>query len=355
MFLHEFMGVHREEILANCQLELSKQEHGPETLEYLRDFYDEMLRAIRRDSGIPDSHSPLPHGSDSAARLGVEHQRAGLAAARVPLIFGAISQAVAKIGERYELSIAADEYALLNRCMDAGIATSLENYCQKDRSHSSERTTEVYGHLAHELRNALGNANTALKLMREGNSGVQGRSADVLSRNLLRMGTLIAHCLTSAQADAGIAPLLLPTHVATVLRDVEASALPDRDIHVVLEVDEVLYVAADEMLLTSAVSNLVHNAIKFSREHSVVRVSAHAEDEMVSIRVDDECGGTGGATLEELCEPYVSQRAGSERGFGLGLSITKAAVVRMNGDLQLVDRPGAGCTFVMGLPLLKPS
>lgn len=353
MLLHEFMSVHRQEILAQAEQELD--ENAAEVVDYLREFFDEMLRALRRDSGVRDSYSPLPGSSETAARLGVARQQAGATAARVPAIFAAISQALGKTGELYELSIAAEEYVALNRCLDAGVATSIENYWRRDKRQAAERTTEVYGHLAHELRNSLGNAKMAMKLMRAGNLNMHGRTADVLERNLMRMGMLVAQCLTQARADFDARPALAPIHLAQVLRDVEASSLPDREVRVVVEVDELLFVLGDELLLSSAVGNLVHNAIKFSRDDGVVRLSAHAEGEQVCICVDDQCGGLGHKNLAELSAPYVTQRVGTEKGVGLGLAITKSAVETMNGELELLDRPGAGCSFVLRLPLLRPS
>ena len=52
--------------------------------------------------------------------------------------------------------------------------------------------------------------------------------------------------------------------IASVLRQLQASAIPECAIAITLEVDESLHVNADEVLLTSAVTNLLHNAVKFS-------------------------------------------------------------------------------------------
>jgi signal transduction histidine kinase len=101
------------------------------------------------------------------------------------------------------------------------------------------------------------------------------------------------------------------------------------------------------------VGNLLHNAVKFSRESAVVTLSSHAKDELVVIRVDDECHGLGGTPLAELCEPYVTQPPNGERGIGLGLAITKSSVESMHGELTVIDRHESGCTFVVSFPLLS--
>jgi signal transduction histidine kinase len=355
MLLHEFMHDHRDEVLAACGAELQNAEASAGVLDMVKDFYDEMIRAMRRDSGIPESFSPLPQGSEVAARLGRERQRAGVALTKVAAVFGAISQAVAKTGARYELSISADEYKLLNQCLDAGVATSIENYWQRDKTQTAQRTTETFGYLAHELRNALGNANMSWRLMRAGDMNVRGRTGDVLNRNLLRMGMLIAQYLSTARQEAGHPLPLSPVSMASVLRDLEASTLADRGVRIVLEVDELLYVAADELLLSSAVGNLLHNAVKFSHDDGVITISAYAEEDVAFIRIDDACGGLHGVTLEDLCRPFATERQSKQPGSGLGLAITRSAVQAMNGALRLVDRPGSGCTFVMCFPLLTPA
>jgi len=130
MLLHEFMSEHREEISSACQLEL--RERRAAKSDGLDDqialFFDEMLRAIQRDQGVRESVSPLPTESATAARIGKERQRAGIPVKQVPVVFAAISQAVGKTGEKYDLTLSAEEYKLLNRCLDTGVATSIERF-----------------------------------------------------------------------------------------------------------------------------------------------------------------------------------------------------------------------------------
>src|SRR5882724_12523475 len=154
MLLHEFMTTHRGEILEACHFEL-RAEPDERVAGYVADFYDETLRALRRDSGIAESTSPLPGSSTAAARFGAARQRAGVPITQVPTIFAAISQSIGKTGERYELTISAEEYKMLNSCLDAGVATSIENFWRRDRDRESQLITERFGFMAHELRNAL--------------------------------------------------------------------------------------------------------------------------------------------------------------------------------------------------------
>ena len=352
MLLHEFMTTHRGEVLDACHFEL-RAEPDDRLADYVADFYDETLRAIRRDSGITASTSPLPGSSAAAARFGAARQRAGLPITQVPIIFSAISQALGKTGEKYELTISAEEYKLLNRCLDAGIATSIENFWRRDRDRESQLITERFGFMAHELRNALGNANMAFRLLRDGRLDVSGHTADVLARNLVRMEALVAQCLSSVQLEVGVAPNLVAVQVASVLRSLEASAIPERELTIQLQLDEDVFIAADEMLLTSAVGNLVHNALKFSPPGAIVRLIARSFEDSAIIEVEDQCGGLCHKDPAKLFEPYVKRGEGNRTGTGLGLSIAKRAVEAMQGELSVADRPGHGCVFAARFKLLR--
>lgn len=352
MALHEFMSSRRSEILEACHAQLSPDEHVPRA-PYVEEFFDEMLRAVRREAGIRDSWSPLPESSDTAARFGADRQRAGLPVTKVPGLFAAISQAVGKVGEKYELTISAEEYQILNRCLDAGVATSIENFWRRDKARENQLITESFGFMVHELRNALGNANMAFKLLRRGELNINGHTGEVLARNLQRMDALIGQCMGRVQLEVGALPELSPLRVASLLRSLEASALPDRGITIQLESDEQLFIAADEMLLSSAIGNLLHNAIKFSPPKTVVRLSVREDNGFARVEVADRCGGLNHENPEELFEPYVSQRAGAKKGTGLGLTITKRAIDAMRGQLGVADEPGQGCVFFVRFPLLR--
>lgn len=346
------MTARRDEILASAEAMLVEMGDADGALEFMAEFFDDTVRAIRRDCGVPESLSPLPTESAAAARFGVERQSAGVPVTRIPSIFTAISQAVGKIGTRYELTIAAEEYKLLNGCLDAGIAISIENFWRRDRDRENTLITERFGFMAHELRNALGNAKMAFRLLREGQLGMKGHTSDVLARNLVRMEALVAQCLGGVQLEVSGTPALIPVSVANVLRDLEAGAIPERGVRLQMEADESLFIAADEMLLTSALSNLVHNAVKFSPADSTVSVEARLVGELVVIDVADQCGGLGEQVSAELFKPYVKRREGNPSGTGLGLSIAKRAVEAMGGSLSVSDHPGHGCVFSMAFPRL---
>lgn len=76
---------------------------------------------------------------------------------------------------------------------------------------------------------------------------------------------------------------------------------------------------------------------------------AHAMGTRVAIEVADACGGIPSGT-GDLFEPFGERRAKNRTGLGLGLSIARRAVRAQGGDIEIRNRPGEGCTFVIVLP-----
>jgi signal transduction histidine kinase len=353
--LYEFMDRHHAEIMSVCTERLHQQiAVDPEIDSGIAVFFDEVRGALERELGRPDSRSPLPGKSEAAARLGAQPQRTGVDPSKVPLIYGALSAAIGEVGSRHALEIRADEYKVFNECIDAGVATSIEQYWGQDKEDQKQRASASIGYLAHELRTALGNASLAFKLLRTGEVGMNGRTAGVLSHSLTRMEALVARTLGEVQLDAGVKPTLRPVALAALLRRLQASFIPERAISLELQLDESLQLCADEMLLTSAVSNLISNAIKFSCAGAKIALRSRRDDDGVVIEVEDECGGLKTSDPQRLFRPFVK---GTEpaSGVGLGLSITKSAVEAMGGSVQVTDHPGKGCSFAMLFPQVEPS
>jgi len=355
MSLYQFMSEHRTEILQVCRKKLRDDVMTDSNLD--RDveiFFDEIIAALKRHHGL-DGAPALPCiKSEAAARLGQQPQQAGLEPAKVPRIFGAISSAIGHTGECRGLSIDADEYNVFTQCIDTGVATSIENFWSHEKAERERRISERFGYVAHELRSALGNAALAFKLLRDAELSLSSRTAAVLANNLSRMENVVSRALGTAQLESQVELHLMPVRVASVLRQLQASAIPDRAISITLEVDESLYVNADEMLLMSALSNLLQNAIKFSRPGACVTLSCWADEAGVVIEVEDECGGLPPGEPTDLLFPPV-HGAEQPMSFGLGLAITRRAVEAMGGKVQAENHAGYGCSLKLLFPLALPS
>jgi signal transduction histidine kinase len=113
------------------------------------------------------------------------------------------------------------------------------------------------------------------------------------------------------------------------------------------------YIYADRQLLTSALSNLLQNACKFTRPDGLVTLQVRVTGERVLIEVRDECGGLPTGMDAHAIRPF-NQAHANRTGLGLGLVIARRAVARDGGELRVQDLPGEGCIFTVDMPLAGP-
>ena len=350
--LHEFMLERRDEIVANAVRKTkarAPERDESELVTAYRAFTDEIIRALQEGAGLP-AIAELPQRSGVAERHGGQRQRGGDAIGNLAIELGMVSDAVGDVGGREGLHFSAADYRVFNKCIDMAISSAIEQFHRQEEADAAERI----GFVAHELRNALSSARMAFGAIRHGDVGVNGKTGDVLSRNLDRLEKLISHLLLAVRTGSREAEMHR-IDAAALLRDLADGAVLERGVRVDVEADPSLVIEADAELLGSAVSNLVQNAIKFTHDGGRVVLRARARDADATIEVEDECGGLPEGEIQELFLPFV-RASGDGRGLGLGLAITREAIEAQGASISAHDLSGKGCIFrVAGLRFRKTS
>ncbi len=123
-------------------------------------------------------------------------------------------------------------------------------------------------------------------------------------------------------------------------------------IDIELNNEEVLpLVRADVQHLRRVFSNLIDNALKYSKENTAITVSTHETAGHVIVKVADQGQGV---PQEELPFVFDAFHRGSgthdKGGFGLGLAGVKAIVDAHGGHVRVESKPGKGSTFTVALP-----
>lgn len=112
----------------------------------------------------------------------------------------------------------------------------------------------------------------------------------------------------------------------------------------------------DKQLFFQVLSNLLHNAIKFTIDGGVTVILDSVEENMTKyaiIRVTDTGIGIPDKFHELIFDEFRQVSEGLSRHFegsGIGLTITKKYVEYLDGILTLQSRPGVGTTFVLKFP-----
>jgi PAS domain S-box-containing protein len=108
----------------------------------------------------------------------------------------------------------------------------------------------------------------------------------------------------------------------------------------------------DPHLMHHLVSNLIHNALKYSEDEQTVYVTLSRTAHEITLRVKDQGIGIPPEDLQHIFTPFF--RAGNVEaiaGTGLGLSIVKQAVSAHAGTITIESTPKVGSTFVVTLPI----
>lgn len=112
------------------------------------------------------------------------------------------------------------------------------------------------------------------------------------------------------------------------------------------------WVLADKTHLSNVVNNLIDNAIKYSKETLVVRITTFCKGGIVTLVVEDKGIGMKKEHLERIFDKLYRVPTGNlhnVKGFGLGLSYVKNIVELHKGTIEVVSQPGEGSTFYLKL------
>lgn len=182
---------------------------------------------------------------------------------------------------------------------------------------------------------------------------------EALARQTTRLHRLVEGLLDFGRLEAGTSPYRpVPLEMTTFLSDLvqqfaDDAAAPGHEVRLDCPA-AVGIVCGDRDGLTSALWNLLDNAVKYSPASRRVDVTVRAHDGILSIAVHDHGPGIPEAEHQEVFGRFVrgaAARAGNIPGTGLGLAMVRQIAVTHGGTVALQSTPGHGSTFTLTLPL----
>jgi two-component system heavy metal sensor histidine kinase CusS len=209
---------------------------------------------------------------------------------------------------------------------------------------------------SHELRTPIAAVSSELEtaLRRPRSAAEWEASARTSLVELHRLGGVVDAMLRFAQADAIRDADASTVDLADVVEDVAAMHIATagkRDVSLRIDLgaaETKARVRGSADLLTTAVANLVSNALRLTPARGEVVVSLVAAGDHMKIIVDDTGPGLPPDTAS-LFVPF--NRAPDSSGVGLGLAITKRIVDRHGGTVTAADRTSGGARFTIELPI----
>src|SRR5690606_22935004 len=140
--------------------------------------------------------------------------------------------------------------------------------------------------------------------------------------------------------------------------DMAKIMLSEKPIKLIVDIDDSFPpVQGDHNRIIQILFNLVHNAIKYTDEGSII-IRAATIKHMAHIQVEDTGTGIEEKALQSIFLPYEQAERNEIRaggGFGLGLSISKQLVELHGGTLTVQSTPGKGSVFTFTIPLATDS
>jgi signal transduction histidine kinase len=219
---------------------------------------------------------------------------------------------------------------------------------------------ELLGIVAHDLRTPLSAILLrASSLAKAGRDPKTAKFAESIQRMCNRMAFLVQGLLDAASIEAGRMSVVtarcpLEAVLAETI-DTFNLAASERNIRVEQAVaPRELEAQADRERLVQVLSNLVGNALKFTPDGGVIRVSARKQGRGVRFEVRDTGPGIVPEHLPHLFDRYWKADARGARGAGLGLYIAKGIVEAHGGRIWVESKPGEGSSFLFEVPTPPP-
>lgn len=216
---------------------------------------------------------------------------------------------------------------------------------------------------SHQLRSPFNAISSMLKAMRKGYMGpITEKQEETLERCEKRieiLGYLIKDLLELGRKRAGMHRVEMhPVDSAKIIKNVMAlyqAQATEKDIDISFHItDSLPPIPAEEKLLDDLFSNLISNAIKYTKPGGLVRVSLEmAGQNQIAFRVEDNGIGIPETEMPQLFMEFFragNARAYVEEGTGLGLVIVKEILDRLSGTISVKSKQDEGTTFTCLLP-----
>jgi PAS domain S-box-containing protein len=247
-----------------------------------------------------------------------------------------------------------------------GYRTVLTDITESRRAESSLRLAvrmreDFLAVVSHDLRTPLNSIMLGSEVLLH-SQAVGGAVADQLhriTRAAKRMTVMLGDLLDLSSMDAGHLSMeremvSVDQLLSSLVESMEANAA-EKSLRLDVEVDAPNLVAyCDRDRVGQVLTNLVGNAIKFSRRGGHIRLGARKHVDGVEINVRDSGVGIEALQLEHIFDPYWQAAASAKKGTGLGLAIAKGIVESHGGRIWVESKVGYGSAFFFTLPAAQP-
>jgi two-component system sensor histidine kinase ChvG len=215
--------------------------------------------------------------------------------------------------------------------------------------------------VSHELKNPLASMSSAIEsLATVKDAGLRQKLMGIVQDDVVRLDRLITDISELSRIDAQLARSRFERIDMGSLIEGLLKARAERGMPAATEIafarpkKGTAIVRGDTGRLARVIENLLDNAISFSPEKGVVRISAARSGDQVIVSVEDEGPGVPEYLRKDIFNRFHSDRPEEEafgKHSGLGLSIAQTVIEAHKGSIEVRDRPRKkGAWFFISLP-----
>jgi two-component system phosphate regulon sensor histidine kinase PhoR len=220
--------------------------------------------------------------------------------------------------------------------------------------------THLISMFAHDMKSSLSIiGGFALRLLKEPiilDDQKTGKYIDVIRKESLKLECLVDDFLEFSRLQTGklkfdFGPSFLDKELMELVEAYQVKA-SESEIHLELQNEEALpIIHADANRLRRVFTNLLDNALKFSRKGGNITIRTQENEDDVTITIKDEGAGIDNSDLPFIFDSFFrGDGAGEKAGFGLGLAGVKAIVEGHGGRVFVDSEVGKGSVFTVVLP-----
>lgn len=262
-------------------------------------------------------------------------------------------------------SVAAGEFskrvgvgALSRRDEIGALAADFDSMAERiQRQFEAQR--QLLRDVSHELKSPLARLKLAIELSRD-EAGVQadGRWLQRLEKEAQALETMLDRILDLARAEAGLpdqrrGAVDLEALIASLVEDAGFEA-GQKAMTVRFDPRGPARVLGSQSLLTSALENVIRNAILYGEDGTAIDVALTVARGQAVVTVANRGAKLRSADLTRIFDPFYrvpAERNGAPDGQGIGLTITQKVMLAHDGGVTAENRPEGGLIVRMTLPL----
>ena len=184
------------------------------------------------------------------------------------------------------------------------------------------------------------------------------KALDRIKSGIKRMGSLISSTLNLAKMESGESEIRveravfdLKEFINEIIEKQQTLAI-NKDIKILVKIDDLPQnFNGDSKLLDHSFTNIIANAIKYSKKSKIIKILAKADDQKVAIRVIDQGIGIPEDDIENIGQKFFrAKNTLSVAGTGIGLYLTKHFIELHGGDILINSKVDIGTSITVILP-----